>query len=128
MRPPVASRPRFLNLFRIRYPIGAVASIAHRISGLLLLVSLPALVNGLDYSLRSESNFLTLRAWLAAPWATAILAVAGWGLVHHLAAGVRHLLMDAGIGTALSQARRSARAVILLGLLAAVAILLKGLL
>jgi succinate dehydrogenase / fumarate reductase, cytochrome b subunit len=127
MRAQPASRPRFLNLFRIRYPIGAVASIAHRISGLLLLVSLPALVNGLDYSLRSESNFLTLRAWLAAPWATAILAVAGWGLVHHLAAGVRHLLMDAGIGTALSQARRSARAVILLGLLAAVAILLKGL-
>jgi succinate dehydrogenase / fumarate reductase, cytochrome b subunit len=127
MRPQPASRPRFLNLFRISYPIGAVASIAHRISGLLLLVSIPALVNGLDYSLQSESNFLTLRAWLAAPWATAILAVAVWGLVHHLAAGVRHLLMDAGIGTALPQARSSARAVILLGLLAAVTTLLKGL-
>ena len=101
MRPPVASRPRFLNLFRISYPIGAIASIAHRISGLLLLVSLPALVNGLDYSLQSESNFLTLRTWLASPWATTILAFAAWGLVHHLSAGMRHLLMDAGIGTAL---------------------------
>lgn len=92
-----------------------------------MLVSLPALVNGLDYSLQSEANFLTLRAWLASPWATTILAVAAWGLVHHLTAGVRHLLMDAGIGTALPQARSSARAVILFGLLAAVAILLKGL-
>ncbi len=127
MRPQPASRPRFLNLFRICYPIGAVASIAHRISGLLLLVSLPVLVNGLEYSLQSESNFLTLRAWFASPWAIPVLAVAAWGLVHHLAAGVRHLLMDAGIGSALPQARSSARAVILLGFLAAVVILLKGL-
>lgn len=111
----------------MNYPIGAVASIAHRVSGLLLLVSMPALVNGLDYSLQDESNFLALRACFASPWAIPVCALAAWGLVHHLGAGVRHLLMDAGIGTTLQQARRSARVVILLGVLVAVVILLKGL-
>jgi succinate dehydrogenase / fumarate reductase cytochrome b subunit len=31
-----------------------------------------------------------------------------WALSHHLLAGVRHMLMDIGIGSHLSDARRSA--------------------
>lgn len=127
MRPVVPPRPRFLNLFRMRYPIGAIASIGHRLSGVLLLLCLPILVNGLDLSLRSEADFHALRGMLAAPWARLALAIVAWGLTHHLAAGVRHLLMDAGIGTRLDQARASARLVIALGVLGGLAALLGGL-
>ena len=44
--------PVFLNLFRIRFPAGAIASIAHRISGVLLFLSLPYLAWLLDLSLQ----------------------------------------------------------------------------
>lgn len=127
MRPVVPPRPRFLNLFRMRYPIGAIASIGHRLSGVLLLLCLPVLVNGLDLSLQSEADFHALRGMLAAPWARLALALVAWGLTHHLAAGMRHLLMDAGIGTRLDQARASARLVIALGVLGGLAALLGGL-
>jgi succinate dehydrogenase / fumarate reductase cytochrome b subunit len=122
-----SNRPRFLNLFKMRYPVGAVASIGHRLSGILLLLSLPFLVNGLDLSLRSEADFLVLHRLFASLWGCIALALAAWGVIHHLAAGVRHLLMDAGIGTRLDQARASARWVIALGALGGIAILLRGL-
>lgn len=124
---PTLSRPRFLNLFEMRYPIGAVASIGHRLSGILLLLSLPFLVNGLDLSLRSQADFLALHRLLDSFWGRTVLALAAWGVIHHLAAGVRHLLMDAGIGTRLDQARASARLVIALGVLGGIAMLLRGL-
>ena len=44
MRLPGARRPVFLNLIRIRFPIGAIASIGHRISGVILASALPFLV------------------------------------------------------------------------------------
>ncbi len=38
----------FLNLAQIRFPIGAIASIAHRVSGVLLFIALPVLAALLD--------------------------------------------------------------------------------
>ena len=49
--------PVFLNLFRIRMPAGAVASIAHRISGVLLFLSLPLLAWLLDLSLQGGEGY-----------------------------------------------------------------------
>ena len=43
MPAPPRAAPKFLNLAQIRFPIGAIASIGHRISGVLLLISLPKL-------------------------------------------------------------------------------------
>lgn len=120
--------PRFLNLTQIRYPIGAIASIGHRLSGIFLIVCLPLLVNGLDWSLRSETEFIALRDRLAEPCLAAPLAILVWAAVHHLAAGIRHLLMDAGIGVALPQARASARWVLALGVACGVITLLGRLL
>lgn len=48
MRSPAGGAPKFLNLFHIRFPIGAIASIGHRISGVLLLISLPLLALALE--------------------------------------------------------------------------------
>ena len=39
--------PVFLNLAQIRFPIGAIASIAHRVSGVLLFIALPAYWRGI---------------------------------------------------------------------------------
>lgn len=120
--------PKFLNLTQIRFPIGAIASIGHRLSGIILIVCLPLLVNGLDESLRSEAEFLILHDQLAEPWLTVPLAILAWAAAHHVAAGIRHLLMDAGIGVALPQARASARWVLALGVICSALTLLGSLL
>ena len=64
MPAPPRDAPKFLNLAQIRFPIGAIASIGHRISGGLLLISLPFLVLALERSLRSEADYAARGTWL----------------------------------------------------------------
>ena len=103
-----ARRPVFLNLAHIQYPVGAVASIGHRISGVLLVLALPLAVLALKYSLQEEAAFDGMSGWLRLP--AALLA---WACAHHLFAGVRHLLTDVGIGSSLPAARASAYAALI---------------
>jgi succinate dehydrogenase / fumarate reductase cytochrome b subunit len=102
------NRPRFLNLLQIRMPIGAVASIAHRISGVLLFLILPAAVFLLELSVRSPEGFNQARAILHAPLVQLLGLVLAWALLHHLLAGIRFLLLDLEIGIERKQARASA--------------------
>ncbi|MFA7665984.1 MAG: succinate dehydrogenase, cytochrome b556 subunit [Burkholderiaceae bacterium] len=115
------TRPVFLDLFRIGQPIGAIASILHRASGLLLVLALLVLAVLFEYSLASPEGFAAVRQILAGPLATLALIVLAWALAHHVLAGIRHILMDTGTGWRLAQARRSALAVIVTGLVCAVA-------
>jgi len=115
------NHPRFLNLLQMRHPVGAIVSIGHRVSGLLLIAALPALVAGLEWSLRSEADYRQLSEMLLGPWARGVFVLLTWALAHHVAAGVRHLLMDAGVGSRLPQARASARLAIVFALLCALA-------
>jgi succinate dehydrogenase / fumarate reductase cytochrome b subunit len=105
------SAPVFLNLLRIRFPVGAVTSIAHRLSGLLLFLSLPVLVYWLDLSLRDPVGYADAREWLDCIWVRLASVVIVWSLVHHLFAGLRFLLIDLGLGVERTAARRSAWAV-----------------
>lgn len=116
--------PTFLNLAQIRFPVGAIASIGHRISGVVLLITLPLLALGLDRSLRSPADFDALGALLSAPLRALLLVIVVWAATHHVLAGLRHLLMDIGVGSALPSARTSARialiAAVVVALIAAV--------
>ena len=100
--------PKFLNLAQIRFPVGAIASIGHRISGVVLLITLPLLALALDRSLRSPADFDALGELLSAPLRALLLVIVVWAATHHVLAGLRHLLMDIGIGSALPNARSSA--------------------
>jgi succinate dehydrogenase / fumarate reductase cytochrome b subunit len=112
-------RPVFLNLTQIRMPVGAVTSITHRVSGLLLALGVPFGIYALAQSLHSEQSY----AWLAGLFdrfpvkAACVLFV--WALAHHLLAGVRHMLSDIDIGSRLAAARRSAWIVNIGGLVVA---------
>lgn len=109
--PSLPRRPVFLDPLKIRLPVTATVSLAHRISGLLLALALPFLVWALSLSLRDGAGYERLRAALAGPLPRLALVVLAWGLAHHSAAGVRHMLFDAGIGTTWTAARQSAWAV-----------------
>jgi succinate dehydrogenase / fumarate reductase cytochrome b subunit len=103
-----STRPMFLNPMRIQMPVGALASILHRATGVLLAASVPFDVYLLDLSLRSEHAFAQMTNWLTLPAIKVVALVLIWALAHHALAGTRHLLTDIGIGSTLNAARRSA--------------------
>jgi succinate dehydrogenase / fumarate reductase cytochrome b subunit len=104
--------PVSLNLAQIRFPIGAIVSIAHRVAGVLLFIALPVVALMLDASLRTETGFAAVRNLSRSPFWIVMAAVLLWAMVHHVLAGVRHLLMDVGVGSDLARARASARLVL----------------
>lgn len=115
-------RPVFLAPLKIRLPVGALTSIAHRVSGILLSVSVAFGVFLLHLSLSGEAGFQQAHVILGS-WPVLVTSpIALWALAHHLMAGVRHLLTDVGIGSSLPVARRTAWTINLLApLFAAVA-------
>jgi succinate dehydrogenase / fumarate reductase cytochrome b subunit len=122
---PADARPTFFNLFQIQLPVGALTSIAHRVTGIALAVATPFAVYLLGLSLRGPDGYAEASALFARWWLRLAAAVVVWALSHHLLAGLRHLLMDVDVGSRLAAARRSAWAVnvagVALGLLAAAA-------
>jgi succinate dehydrogenase / fumarate reductase cytochrome b subunit len=115
------NRPIFLDLHRIRFPVGAVASILHRITGVILVLAMPAALGLIAHSSTSAAHFRQVGRWLEGPLAAVVLAVVLGAAVHHLLAGIRIIFMDAGIGVNLGAARRSAWAALLIAVASAVA-------
>ncbi len=118
---PSSKRPVFLNLTKIQMPVGALASIGHRISGVILALSVPAAVYLFAVSLRDELGFARVLALFGQLPVKAAAVIVVWALAHHLLAGVRHLLTDFDIGSPLRVARRSAWFVNLAGIAVALA-------
>jgi succinate dehydrogenase / fumarate reductase cytochrome b subunit len=115
-------RPVFLDPWRIRLPITGWVSILHRISGVLLVLSIPYAAYLLDLSLQGPDGFAAAGATLGSPFAKLVLLLLAWSLVHHLLAGLRFLLLDLGLGIDRPAARRSAG----IAIVAAVAVTLIG--
>jgi succinate dehydrogenase / fumarate reductase cytochrome b subunit len=117
-RPVAKSRPVFLNLFAIRQPLPAIVSILHRVSGaLLFLIGIPALLWGVQVSLASPEAFGEFKATMAHPLAKLTALLLAWSYIHHLLAGLRHLMLDVHVGVDLASARRSSAVVFVLALL-----------
>lgn len=104
---PHSRHPVFLNLMKIQMPVGALTSIGHRISGVILAASVPGAVYLLGISLHDEQGFARVMALFGQFAFKAVAAVVVWALAHHLLAGVRHVLSDFDIGSPLRVARLS---------------------
>ena len=98
----------FFNLTQIQMPVGAITLIAHRATGVVLALGLPFFIYVLYLSLDSTQSYERLTRIVRTGLFKVALVVFIWALSHHLLAGVRHLLMDIGIGSHLAEARRSA--------------------
>ncbi|WP_075187929.1 succinate dehydrogenase, cytochrome b556 subunit [Teredinibacter haidensis] len=103
------NRPVNLDLSTIKFPVTAIVSILHRVSGVVLLAGVIVLLLMLDMSLSSEESYNQLADLLATLWAKLVL----WGvlaaLAYHFCAGVRHLIMDVGVGESLKGGRLGAK-------------------
>ena len=115
------SRPVFLDLLQIQMPVGALTSIGHRISGVVLVLAVPAATSLLGRSLRDADGFAQVVAVLAYLPVKAMAVIMVWALAHHVLGGVRHLLSDFDIGSPLRTARRTAWFVNLAGVAVALA-------
>jgi len=102
------NRPVFLNLLRIRQPVMAVVSIFHRISGVLMILSLPGLVYLLNLSLSHQAGFAQVAGLLTSPALKILAVLLGWALAHHILAGLRFMLLDFDLGIERGAARQSA--------------------
>ena len=109
-------RPKNLNLLTISFPIPAMVSILHRISGVFLLLLIPFFLWGFENSL-TPSGFATWQSWLNdfyVKWFIWLLLIP---FCYHFIAGMRHLLMDIHLGTSLSSGRWSAQLTLVLTIL-----------
>ena len=100
-------RPKNLNLFTIHFPLPAIVSILHRLSGAFLFLLIPFVLLGLDFSLTDE-GFETLQQWTNSSYVKFIFWLAFIPFIFHLIAGIRHLLSDIHIGDTLKLGRTMA--------------------
>ncbi len=103
------SRPVNLDLQTIHFPPAAIASILHRVSGVITFVAIGILLWLLATSLSSPQGFHYVQSLLGSVFIKFIL----WGiltaLAYHIVGGIRHLLMDLGYFEELESGARSAK-------------------
>jgi len=115
-------RPVNLDISTIHLPIAAYTSITHRISGVIVFVGVAILLWIFDLSMSSEEGFNQIKDLMTSPLMKFIV----WGilsaLAYHLVAGVKHLLMDMGIGETKEAAPLGAKITLVVSLILIVAL------
>ncbi len=100
------------DLMIFRWPIAAAASITHRVAGVILFVAIAFLLFALDLSLSGEQGFESLKGMMTSPLGKFIT----WGilsaLAYHFVAGIKHMVMDLGVGETLEGGKFAAQLVI----------------
>lgn len=116
-------RPVNLDISTISLPITAIVSILHRLSGIFLFAGVAVLLWILQTSLTSPEGFESI----AAIGSNAICQFVLWAvlavLAYHSVMGIRHVIMDFGIGESLEGGKRGA---VIALIVAAVLIVLAG--
>jgi succinate dehydrogenase / fumarate reductase cytochrome b subunit len=111
-------------LFAFAWPISALASITHRIAGVVLFAGIAFGLYALDVSLSSAEGFEALLMKIKSPLGMFVT----WGLLsalaYHFVAGIKHLLLDLEVGDTLEGSKFAARTTLLVS---AVLIFLAGL-
>lgn len=117
-----SNRPVNLSLstvlaVNLKSPV-AIASILHRVSGIVVFLLIPVLLYLLQQSLASPEAFATLQKDVLGGLIGGGLAfIALAGLLFHFVVGAKHLIQDFGIGESLEGGRRFAAAALVLAAL-----------
>ncbi len=116
------NRPVNLDISTISLPLAAYTSITHRISGIIVFVGIAILLWIFNTSLSSEEGFNQVKEVMSSPLIKFIV----WGilsaLAYHMVAGIKHLLMDSGVGETKEGAPLGAQITIVLSLILIVAL------
>ncbi len=113
-------RPIYLSLTQFKFPLAAVASIAHRITGMLLFIGIAFLLYLLDLSLTSAQGLEDARELLAQPLPKLLLIAIVATLIYHFVAGIKHLFLDLDVGDTIEGGRLAAQLTILISIVSIV--------
>jgi succinate dehydrogenase / fumarate reductase, cytochrome b subunit len=87
-------RPVYLSLTQFRWPLAAIASITHRVTGVVLFVAPAYLLWLLGMAVASPEGFDQAAAVMAQPLAKLVMLALLAVLAFHIFAGFKHLIMD----------------------------------
>lgn len=104
-------RPVYLSLTQFGWPFTAIASITHRITGVVLVAGIGYLLWLVAMALESSAGFAAAAALLSQPLHKLLLLAVLAALLYHLLAGVKHLFMDFHIGDSFAAAKASSAVV-----------------
>jgi len=107
-------------MLTLKWPITSLSSILHRVTGVLLFLSVPLCLWALEKSLSSKAGFYQIKSLLQGDVSKFVLWAILAMLAYHIIAGIRHLLMDAGVGESLEGGVLGSKLVILLGIVTAI--------
>lgn len=107
-------RPINLDLTTLHFPVMAITSIMHRISGILVFILLPFMLYYFQQSLSSAESFQNLLNLFQQPLHQLVLWAFTAALTYHFMAGVRHLIADYGYGETVPTAKKTAWILLLL--------------
>jgi len=113
-------RPVFLDLTRIDMPVMAVLSVAHRITGVLMFLSIPIVIYLLGLSLANPQGYETVTSFFDSGLFRLAVLLMLWCFAHHFFAGIRYFMLDLDIGVDVINGRRSAWCVLGAGLIVTV--------
>lgn len=119
----VNGRPVNLDISTIDLPVTAYASIAHRLTGLVLCAAVLVLLWFLNRSLASAEDFAQVQTLMASSPIKFLMFLFLAPFWYHLVAGIRHLIMDMGVGESLEGGRLGAKLVFIIS---AILIVLTG--
>lgn len=102
-------RPVNLHITFAALPITAYVSILHRVSGVFLFAGVAVLLWMLDSSIDSQEGFNAVATFTSNPVFKAILWLVLAGLAYHMVLGIRHLIMDFGVGESLKGGKVGAK-------------------
>ncbi|MDC0559317.1 succinate dehydrogenase, cytochrome b556 subunit, partial [bacterium] len=94
-------RPVNINLLKMSWPLAALTSITHRVTGVILFVGVAFALYALNLALSSPEGFAQAVVLLAQPLPKFILFGLLLALIYHIVAGVKHLLLDFHYGDSL---------------------------
>jgi len=114
------TRPVNLDLTTVNFPLPAITSILHRVSGVALFFGIGVVLYLLQLSLESEAGFERVTELFRATPVKLVVWLILTGLLYHLIAGIKHLLMDWGLGESREGALRGAQVTLICALAAAV--------
>ena len=108
------------DIMRYRFPIVALASILHRISGLIIFLLIPFVLWLLRASLASPQEFLLVQDFMGSMWVSLLIWLVASATFYHLLAGIKHLIMDMGHLEEKNTGRIASIVVLLLGISGAI--------
>ncbi|QIW11119.1 succinate dehydrogenase, cytochrome b556 subunit [Francisella sp. LA112445] len=109
-----------MSIKSYKFPVTAISSILHRISGVILLIAIPLVVVGMNYSLAGPTGYENTVAVLTKSWVSIFFWLFLSAITYHVYAGIRHMIMDMGFGESMTVAKITSLIVIVLGVLSAI--------